>query len=617
MPAYRSGESRTHVKSIGKWVKNKKERAFDYDKINKKSWALLISFFRFYPDYLLDLLRAKNAEYGLELVQRIMLRVQARYGLTYITGCRGLTKTFITVAGKMIDGVLFPRIKTRYYAPSQKQSAKLASQAYASIAQCYPILASCWTVNNDRAEMFYMTTPNNSEFAMYAPRGDNFHTVVGEEIAQEGEGGFDFDTFESDITKGHRLVRSVNGREDRTCIQLKQNYISNASSQNNKAFSVYRAAALEAMIKGDKYEGFCMDVSWKTALLCNLRTIAYYKKEKKTTSPEVWAREMEVKYGGSSENPMIADETLARSRKLTCAEFEHCGDPNAIYAVCYDVADEDGQGNAKCGLVVWKFTEFTTVAKRDKYRAQAVYVESFPPPKTAFGHYQKLKPIWQRFCMDGGQTTYLVIDCQGGHGKPIVEEFMKPTTDGSRPLACIDGYHADLEQPNAVRCIYPMKAGTKGTADPDGDMIEYAQIEFEQGNVELLIPRILDGIEQYKLKHNIKDNSADSKIIVPYKKTEELCGQIKNLQKVASGQTVKEVRKTNRVPRDIWSAGKYGLRIKQKLEAKLAQKNNGGGKSSWDDEIARFKNGQVPTPIPHNQNSDRSRLIGLRGNIRR
>lgn len=35
MPAYRSGESRTLVKSTGKWVKNKKERAFDYDKINK------------------------------------------------------------------------------------------------------------------------------------------------------------------------------------------------------------------------------------------------------------------------------------------------------------------------------------------------------------------------------------------------------------------------------------------------------------------------------------------------------------------------------------------------------------------------------------------------------
>lgn len=611
MPAYRSGESRTLIKSTGKWVKNKKERAFDYDKINKKSWALLISFFRFYPDFLLDLLRAKNAEYGLELVQRIMLRVQARYGLTYITGCRGLTKTFITVAGKMIDGVLFPRIKTRYYAPSQKQSAKLASQAYASIAQCYPILASCWTVNNDRAEMFYMTTPNNSEFAMYAPRGDNFHEVVGEEIAQEGEGGFDFDTFESDITKGHRLVRSVNGKEDRTCVQLKQNYISNASSRTNKAFSVYRAAALETMIKGDKYEGFCMDVSWKTALLCNLRSIAYYKKEKKTTSPEVWAREMEVKYGGSSENPMIADETIARSRKLTCAEFEHCGDPEAIYVVSYDVADEDGQNNAKCGLSVIKLTPFTSVSKRDKLKAQLVYVDAFSPPKTYYEHAMRLKKIWSNFSMDGGQATYIVIDCAGGHGKPILVELMKKTLDGSRPLCCYKHmYRSEIEQPNALPVIYPMASGTRGTNDAEGDMIEYAQIEFEQGNVELLIPRVLNGIEQYKLKHNIKDNSADSEIIVPYKKTEELCGQIKNLQKVVSGTTVKESRRSARTQRDIWSSLKYALRMKWRLEQEIVERNH-KSESSWDSEIEKFKNGQVSTAIPHTS-GDRARLISMR-----
>lgn len=611
MPTGYRGEGRTLINSTGKWVKTKKNRAFDYDKINKKSWGLLISFFRFYPDALLDLLRAKNAEYGLELVQRIMLRVQARYGLTYITGCRGLTKTFITVAGKMIDGVLFPRIKTRYYAPSQKQSAKLASQAYASIAQCYPILASCWTVNNDRAEMFYMTTPNNSEFAMYAPRGDNFHTVVGEEIAQEGDGGFDFDTFESDITKGHRLIRSVNGKEDRTCIQLKQNYISNASSRNNKAFSVYRAAALEAMIKGDKYEGFCMDVSWKTALLCSLRTIAYYKKEKKTTSPEVWAREMEVKYGGSSENPMIADETLARSRKLTCAEFEHCGDPNAIYVVSYDVADEDGQNNAKCGLSVIKLTPFTSISKRDKLKAQLVYVDAFSPPKTYYEHAMRLKKVWSDFSMDGGQATYIVIDCAGGHGKPILVELMKKTLDSSRPLCCYKHmYRTEIEQPNALPVIYPMASGTRGTNDAEGDMIEYAQIEFEQGNVELLTPRILDGIEQYKLKHGIKDNSIDSKIILPYKRTEELVAQIKNLQKVVSGTTIKESRRSARTQRDIWSSMKYALRMKWRLEQEIVERNH-KSESSWNTVIEQFKSGDYGVHAPTIQ-SDRARLIRLR-----
>lgn len=617
MPAYKSGESRVLVKSTGKWVKNKKETAFDYDKINKKSWALLISFFRFYPDALLDLLRAKDAQYGLELLQRIFFRIQARYQTTYITGARGATKTFTEIGSKMIDGTLYPRDTCRYYAPAQKQSAKLASKAYADLAQCYPLLASWWNVKNDRSDMFYMVTPYGSEFAMYAPRGDSFSSLVGEEIAQEGEDGFDFDKFEADVKKGHRNERLVNGKPDRTRIQLKQNYISNASSRTNKAFSVYRAAALEAMLYGEKYEGFCMDVSWKSVLLCNLRSIAYYKKEKRTTLPEVWEREMEVKYGSSEENPIIPDETLAKCRTLTCMEDRHCGDEKAIYVVCYDVADEDGKNNAKCGLLVWKLTEFTTVTKRDKYKAQEVYADSFPPPKTYYQHFVNLKQVWHKYCMDGGETTYLVIDAQGGHGKAIIEEFMKPTTDGSRPLCSINhDYQPEMEQPNALPVIYAMKAGTKGTADPEGDMIDYAQNEFEQGNIELLIPRILDGVEQYKLRHGIKDNFLDGKIAHPYKKTEELVGQIKNLRKSTSGTTIKEVRKNPRIPRDIWSAGKYGLRIKQKLEEKLALSHH-KAESSYSALIEQFASGQAVLPTPAINNSDRSRLIGLRKNIRR
>ena len=611
MPAYRSGESRTLVKSTGKWVKNKKERAFDYDKINKKSWALLISFFRFYPDYLLDLLRAKNAQFGLELIQRVMLRVQARYNNSYITGARGITKTFIVMLSKTTDGVCYPGDSTRYYAPSQKQSAKLASSKFKEIRRNYPILASWWTVKNDREDMFYAVTPYGSEIAMYAPRGDSFSSLVGEEIAQEGSDGFDFEDFEEEVTKGHRDERLVNGKLDRTRVQLKENYISNASSRNNKAYSVYRAAALQAMLYGEKYEGFCMDVSWKTALLNNLRSIAYYKKEKQKTSPEVWKREMEVQYGGSSENPMIPDETLSRSRRLVCMEDRHCGDPNAIYIVSYDVADEDGKNNAKCGLVVGKLTEFTSKDKRDKYKAQIVYADTFAPPKTYYQHAVNLKRIWKDYCMDGGQTTYLVIDAQGGHGKSIIEELMKPTTDGSRPLCCIGGYHNELEQPNALRVIYPMKAGTKGTTDPDSDMIDYAQNEFEQGNVELLIPRLLDGLEQYKLNNGIKDDYLDSKIVIPYKRTEELIGQIKNLKTKPSGAGNSEVRKAKSVQRDIWSALKYMLRLKQKLEGDLAKEHNKPA-SGWQKAIEQFASGQASVNIPQPNNSIRAKLLGMR-----
>lgn len=599
-------------KTKGRFVKKNTEEAFDYDSINKKSAALLISFFRWYPDYFLDVIRSETADHKLELLQRVILRIFARYTKSQITGCRGGTKTYIVNTSKQLDGVLFPGEKIGYAAPAQKQGASLGSDAYKEIERDYPILTSYWKIKNDRDDKFRIYTDYGSEFTMYIPRGANKHQIVVEEMAQEQPEPFDMATFKTTISPTLRLKRTVNQVEDRLHLNFKRAVISNASSRNNPCYSIYRQGTLMDMIMGEKYEAFCMDFTWRSVLLCNIRDIEYFKQLFKELTPLEIELELEAHYTGSGDNPMITDEALLRSRKLTCTELKHCGDPNAIYIVSYDVADEDGQKNAKCGLTVTKLTEFKTKEKADKYKAQVVYVDTFRPPQTAYQHAKNLKEIWQAFCMDGGQTTYLIIDCQGGHGKPIVEELMKPTTDGTRPLCCVEhDYHQDLEQPNALPVIYPMKSGTKGTADPEGDMIEYAQIEFEQGNVELLIPRALDGLKQYKLKHKIKDDFEDKKIIKPYQMTDELCGQIKNLKKVASGTTIKEVRRKSSIQRDAWSSLKYALRLKWRLEQKL-QKENNKAQSSWDLLKEQYKTGNYQMPQATQTGGDRARLIGLR-----
>ena len=612
MPTGYAGEGKTFSRLQNKWVTKKKERAFDYDHIDKKAWALLISFFRWFPDYFFDVIRSKNAVYGLEFIQRVMLRVQARYQNTYTTGARGLTKTFIVLLSKEHDGVFYPGDKSRYFAPAQKQSAALASQAHEVISECYPILANWWKVNNDRDDMFKISTEYGSVFTMYAPRGDNFSSLIGEEMAQEGDDGFDFAKFETDVTKGHRIERTVNQVPDRTRIQLKQNCISNASSRQNKAFTTYRQNALNLMLYGDRYEGFCMDIPWRVALLCNIRSIAYYKKEKATTTPEVWEREMEAHYTGSSDRPMVADEVLSRSRKLLCMEDKHCGDPNAIYVVCQDVCYKDGRKNAKIGRTVLKLTEYKEIENRDKYKAQVVYVDGFPPQGSAPKQATELKEFWRKYCMDGGQPTYLVIDIQGGYGRAVAEDLAKPTTDGTRPLSCYNNMELqDLAQKDALPIIYPMKSGGRGTTDPENDMIDYAQNEFEQGNVELLTSRTRDGMEQYKLNHDIKDDFGDSRIIAPYLRTDDLCNEIKNLRTKASGTGLQEVRKSTAIQRDKWSSLKYGLRFKQILEKELTKKNNLPD-SSWKQEIERYKSGQVSVNTPQPQNSARARLLGLR-----
>lgn len=609
MPTGYAGEGMTYSRKEGRWKKKSKEQAFDYDAIDKKSWALLVSFFRFYPDFFYDLIRSPNAPYKLELPQRIMLRVFARYQTVYITGARGIVKTMTTIMANLHDGVFYPDTKERYYAPSQKQSAALASQAFDVVDSCYPLMTSWWHKKNDRDAMFLVETPYGSEFKMYAPRGDNFGVCIGEEMAQEGEDGFPFEKFESDVKKGHRIVRKIQGEKDKTRVQLKFQCISNAASRTNPAFSVYRKAALDGMLFGEKYDAFCMDISWISALLCNLRDIAYYKKEKSTSTSEVWKREMEVLYTGTGDSPMISDEILVKSRRLLTMEDRHCGDANCIYVIGHDVAYENVKHNAECADWIVKLTRYDTVTKRDKYRKQIVWVDSYPPPQTAFLQARKLKALWRRFCLDGGNTTYLVVDARAV-GKDVVDELMKPMNDGLPALSCLNKYNFDIEQPNAIRCVYPLKA-SRGGNDDESAMIDYYRSEYEQGNVELLVADVRKGVENYKLLHGIKDDTLDSKIALPYRKTTIYIQEVQNLKVEASGTGMREKRKSNSVQRDLHSAGKYAFRLCRELEEKL-KKETYRPKSDLKEAVEQFEHGGGIRRSTTRANDMRSRLLQQR-----
>lgn len=584
---YRADEGKTYSKKLGRWLKAEKEKAFEYENVNRDSAALLISFFRHYPDYLCDILRSPNAQYALQLPQRMMLRIITRYKDTYITGCRGLTKTYCILLGKMIKGILYPGVVMRYCAPNQKQAAQLATQAFHQIEKDYPILASYWNVRNDRADMFYITTNYGSEFSMYAPRGSNCSDTTAEEIGAEGKDAFDMDKYEADVLPTCRIIRTVNQHKDRTYINCQHSHISNACSKVNRAYSIHRNQVMKEMVYGDVGDGYVIDFSYITALMGGLRDINYVKDMKSKLSPLDWLREMCARYTGTGDNPLIPDETIAKSKRNMIAEYEHCGDMNAIYIVSHDVSYTEGSRRAECADVVIKLTRYKEVSRRDKFRKQLVFADSYPPPKTAFEQAQKLKKLWMRYCLDGAQTTYLVIDVQA-YGTEIAEELFKPTTDGTPSLCCVDHMRfADIEQPNALPVIYPMKAGTRGSTDVEGDMIQYAQAEFDHGYVELLTGNVLDGINAYKNLHDIKDDFADRKIKLAYDKSEKLAQQIANLKAEVSGLSLKERRKSKAIQRDIWSALKYALRMAQRLEMG-EKKEKYRAKSSWSSAIDAY-----------------------------
>jgi hypothetical protein len=265
------------------------------------------------------------------------------------------------------------------------------------------------------------------------------------------------------------------------------------------------------------------------------------------------------------------------------------------YIIGYDVSYADGANNAKCALTVLKLQEQTDLDRRDRYMKSLVYLFDSPPPPMDIDQARTIKAYWRRFSLEGGHgACYIAIDAWQ-YGSAVVQWLHQDLGDGNPPFCTVNHEFAGIEQPGALPVIYPIKATGRagGTHDPDSEMIRYAELEFEHGNVKLLTTNVYEGVEAYKKAHGIKDDDKNEVIARPYMETKSLCGQISNLTKKVTGTGLGEQRISARIQRDKWSALKYAMRYAQLLEMRELEGRN-KRRSDWDDALDMFRNAEEP-----------------------
>lgn len=593
-------------KTLHQWVKRAEPRPVDYSQQDEDSWALLLSYFRWYPDRLLAICQDEDADFNQQFIQCLIWRIDARYKETFVTGTRGLSKTFTKMAGSAVEMLVWPKERIRYFGPTMNQAADLAKAAYEQVAKNYPVLTNQLMIKASNDGEFWVIGETGSEFRVSVKRGDNCHHIVCEECGQEDEYPFDHERYQAVVDPTNRLRHMVNNRPDPTHVDFKKQYITSACSQVNDAYK-YRCDIFNDMLQGKS--AFAIDIPWTVPVLSGIRDIEYYKGLRRNMTPEKWLRECESIYTGEVTDPVIADITLTKSQVLSVAELEHCKDPDCCYIIGYDVSHEQGAHQAKCAVSVVKLTKQTDKYKEDVFLKQVVYVNDMPT-REASEQAQFLKRMWMRYTMLGSNyLTYIAIDDRQ-YGKSVTEQLMKDMGDGVT-LCCLNHEYAELESPGSLPVIYPVKASNaakdSGNGDPDGDMIKYAKFQFEQGNVLMLITDHYAGLDAYKKAHRIKDTGADTDIVVPYLKAHEMSQQIKNLRIKYRANNWSEERVSRARQRDMWSATKYALRLAQILERRnLIQSNR--KKKDFKPLIEQAQRKQA---IIHY----RPRVIGRRGRI--
>lgn len=145
----------------------------------------------------------------------------------------------------------------------------------------------------------------------------------------------------------------MNRKPDPLHIDFKKHYITSACRQQNEAYQ-YRCDILNAMRAGRS--AFILDTPWQVAVLSGIRGLAWAEDLRRKLSTKEWMREMESRYTGVFENPVIRDAVLTEAKKIQVMETHHCQNPFVFYIVGYDVSHEEGARHAKCAVSIVKCT---------------------------------------------------------------------------------------------------------------------------------------------------------------------------------------------------------------------------------------------------------------------
>ena len=562
----------------------------NYDNFDPRAWGLLISYWRFYPDKFLDIMEGDSSKYEIQPIQRIFMRANARYSEVFETASRGTTKSFCEISEKMSEGILYPGVDTQYAGPSREQLASILSGVVEDVFQQWPGLREYWAYQSNSRDNFELVSNEGSHIMINVARGTTCNSVVAEEVAQsetKTTKAFDHENFKTAILPAVRGIRMVNRRRDPFFQQYQHVYITSAGKTHNESYE-YRVPILRSMVNGDS--AFAVDIPSEVAVLSKIREVKWREGLKQNLTADGWLREMDSIWTGTSENPLIRDSVLTESKNLLAMEDRHCGNPDVFYIIGYDISYVDGAKNAKCATAILKCERQKLEAKKNRYLKSLVYVFDNPPPSTSGQQARQLKYLWQRYSLPDGLPSYIALDARA-YGKSVVEEIHKDLGDGLPPICCMNHEYPELEEPGALPVLYAVQAtggSINGKHDSDADMIRYAEVEFEQGNIRLLTGNVYEGVEAYKKLHNIREAELDGAISRPYQKTRELIGQIGNLKKVVTGFNTREERISKSIQRDMWSALKYALRMAYLLERQnlLIDPNR---KSAWGAELQKIE----------------------------
>ena len=531
----------------------------------------LVSFYREYPDYLIDFMKGPDSTFNFYFYQRVFLRIVMRHRYVYATFPRAYSKSFLSMMVLMLRCILYPNSHLFVTTGCKEQAASITIAKIEEICKLIPSL-------NNEIDWTRGASKKSKDDVKYIFKNGSSIDILAAKQSSRGQrrtGGLmeecvliDGDILNEVIIPTTNVDRLLpdGTRHKEEVINKSQIYITTAGWKNSFAYDKLIELLIQSVIEPDKV--MIMGGTYETPVTEGLLDEDFVDQLKLqgTFKEESFDREYRSLWSGDAENAFYSSEKFDKHRVLLQPEYEYSGrsSKNAYYVLGVDV----GRIGCTTEVCVFKVTpqpQGTSLKslvhiytyEAEHFEDQAIHIKKL---------YYKYKARVISIDANGlgiGLVDFMVksqVDPESGDSLPPFGVEGGTSEDAVEPYKKIKG--ADVEE-NALYLI-------KANAPINTEAYSYAQTQLSSGKIKFLIDESMakTKLMSTKVGQNM-DSDKRNEFLKPFTLTSILREQMLNLVEKNSGVNIILEQSSKSIKKDKFSAFIYGLYyIKQEEDNK-------------------------------------------------
>lgn len=523
---------------------------------NLKEWNELISFLRFYPDIYYDMITPETGGIKLDLYQRVMMRVLARFPENYFCIPRGGSKTLTQIMVAYHTAIMYPNITISITASTKESAVKIWKEKHDEILRFYPSI-------KDEIKTF---GNNFGNFSKDSGRVEFKNGAIIDNLAnsQQSKGLrrrrgsleesalIDKDLYEDAIEPIFNIPRTtMTGEIDPTELNGQINRFSTSGYKNSDEFSkIVSMSEDEKDLKGV----FVFGSDWRIPVHFGRQKKAVIDKARRGNIVR-FKQNYLCDWVGASDGALINISKLIKARTLNEPELECPKDKKgnlelAEYVIGVDVARSESDSNNKTAIVVLK------VIRNQSGSIRQVRCVNIITPNNGLNFEEQSIIVKQTFYKYGGnldlsksRVKAIVVDANS-IGQGLVEKLLEDVTDPitNEELGCFATINTNdrPKDPKAPPIVYALKA--QGI---NGDIIRFFIDYVESNKLKLLKP--FEDVKD-EVSHELWEEYEMASI-----QTQLFIDEVSNLKLKKTQNSVTVERLVRRIDKDRFSGLTYSL----------------------------------------------------------